>query len=122
MFKVLIIHDDPSLRTLLSLMLSILGYTACEAADGTQGERIAAEWHPDAILLDDMMPVQDGFVTCANIRRLGYAAPIILISGVSTSIGMSDVRSCGANDFLPKPVSISMLRACLNVQLQARIG
>jgi CheY-like chemotaxis protein len=119
MFKILIVDDDPSLRILLSRMVTKLGYTPRDAANGIQGELIAAEWHPDAIVMDIMMPGQDGCITCANLRQKGYAGHIILMSALAGGIAMAEVTRYGADTFLSKPLSLTGLQKCLSIYLPA---
>lgn len=121
MFKILIVDDDPSLRILMSRMVTKLGYTPHEAANGVQGEVFSAEWHPDAILMDIMMPGQDGCITCANLRQKGYSGHIILMSALAGGVATAEVTRYGADAFLSKPISLGELQKCLSLYLPAGI-
>src|SRR5688572_13677503 len=66
MLKALVIDDDPIVRDFLHRILSKLGCVVSEAENGIQGEQLALQEQPDLILLDIMMPEQDGYQTCTN--------------------------------------------------------
>src|SRR3954452_21393358 len=85
--KALLIDDDPMMRLLASRMLKLLDCEAMEATGGAEGEVMALEHQPDLILLDIMMPDQDGYETCTNLRARGYAGTVLLTSTIQENIG-----------------------------------
>jgi DNA-binding response OmpR family regulator len=115
--RVLVIEDEPEMIDLLQLMLSSEGFETITARDALAGIRAAYHTHPDAILLDVMMPRMDGFEACRRLRKI-TSAPILIVTGVANSA--QDVArglSLGADDYVAKPFRLpellSRLNACL---------
>jgi two-component system, OmpR family, response regulator len=108
MHTILVVDDDPTVRTMHCLLLTRKGYLVLEAANGSEAEFITEGIGLDLILLDIMMPVQDGFVTCANLRTKGYAGQILFVSAFP---GMDNekARQHGANGYIPKPTNSTVL-------------
>jgi two-component system, OmpR family, alkaline phosphatase synthesis response regulator PhoP len=119
MAKVLIVDDDPEFRNLLSRMVTKFAHEANHAINGIQAEKIAREWQPDVILLDFMMPLQDGYVTCRNLRRQGFTGQIVIMSALSSVLGTAEAKVAGANNFLHKPIKMEALGICLESCLEA---
>lgn len=117
MHKVLVIDDSPDLRILLIRMLARLGCDTREAINGIRGEEIGLTWHPDLILLDLMMPLQDGYITCANLRRDGYTGKIVVISTLPGIWATVNPNLTEVDGFLSKPISMAALQNCLETQL-----
>ena len=110
MLSVLVVDDEPNLRLLTRRMLTRLNCESIEASNGIQGEELALEHKPDLVLLDIMMPVQDGYETCAHLRTRGYNGVIILVSAISELEGKSRAAEIGANAYIPKPMTLDVLR------------
>jgi two-component system KDP operon response regulator KdpE len=114
--SILVVDDDPAIRTLLTAELRAEGYTTAEAADGEQAlARFDPE--PDLVLTDLAMPGIDGFQLIARIRRR-HRTPIIVLSvrgGESDKIRTLDL---GADDYVVKPPSLPELLARLRAQLR----
>ncbi len=108
---VLIVDDDPSLRTLLKLALGREGYRTEEASNGqsalTQFERI----QPDIVLLDAMMPEMDGFSCCQQLRQLrqGETTPVLMITFLDDQESVDLAFAAGATDFITKPIHWGVL-------------
>ena len=66
--RVLVVDDEPAIRLLCRVNLQADGFVVKEAPDGVEAMRIAREWQPDLILLDVMMPGEDGFAVAERIR------------------------------------------------------
>jgi DNA-binding response OmpR family regulator len=110
MLTALVVDDDPSTRLLLRRMLTLLECSSIEAINGVEGERMALDNQPDVILLDLMMPIQDGYETCRNLRAQGYMGTVILVSALDEAAEKARTAACGANAYIQKPVSREVLR------------
>ena len=105
MLRVLVIDDDQGIRLLTRRMLTTLGCESFEAANGIEGESKVTELKPDLVLLDIMMPIQDGYETCEKIRAQGYVGPIIMISSLQEEREKSRTQEAGANAYIQKPLA-----------------
>jgi two-component system, OmpR family, response regulator RpaA len=116
--KVLIVDDNADFRALMKRMLVQLGHEVSEASNGIKGQTAALNCQPDAILMDLMMPIQDGFVTCQNLRRAGYEGQIIVISALAGV--WSDLRTKipEADGFLAKPITLNVLEDSLQAPVK----
>ena len=115
--RVLLIDDEPDLRTLGRELLEDRGYAVVEAADGAQGLRLLYEVRPDAVILDLGMPGMDGWTALERIRELSDV-PVLILS--SESDGLARVRAlrAGADDFLVKPFFAEELLARIEAVLR----
>src|SRR3989344_7268994 len=68
--KILLVDDDADLRFIYSTKLTSLGYTALQASGGAEGIEMAKREHPDAILLDVIMPGMNGFQTLEKLKAI----------------------------------------------------
>lgn len=107
--KVLVVDDDPAIRLVTKRLLKVLKCEPYEAKDGAEGEKTAVEVQPDIILLDIMMPLQDGYDTCAKLRARGYTGPIIMFSALIRENERARAQRVGATDYLQKPITKEML-------------
>ena len=112
-FRVLVIEDDASGRLLLNGMLSRLGHTVYSAANGDEGLGIALEVQPQVILIDGMLPDDEGLGFCRALRATDWGKPIylLLLTGVEADGRLADAFDAGVDDYLLKPVSVYALRA-----------
>ena len=119
--RVLIVDDRRENRSVLTEMLSPLGFDTVEAANGQEALARMAEARPDVVLTDLVMPVMDGFELTRKIRADEALKDVIIIT-VSASIFDFDTeksRQAGCNDCVPKPVDLPVLLACLGAYLPA---
>ena len=106
------------MRAALEDLLAAEGYRALSAADGARGlERARAE-KPDLILLDIMMPKLDGFALCAELRRLGSAVPVLMLTAKGQIEDRVHGLDAGADDYLVKPFSTEELLARVRALLR----
>ncbi|MEH6625986.1 MAG: response regulator transcription factor [Motiliproteus sp.] len=122
--KLLIAEDDLHIRQGLKALLEAEGYDCIEAADGDQAWQLYQQFQPDAVLLDIMMPKQDGYSICRQIRQQNQTVPVIFITAKSEEIDQVLGLELGADDYIKKPFGsrevIARIRAvtrrCLQIQ------
>ncbi|HSP65672.1 MAG TPA: response regulator, partial [Candidatus Deferrimicrobium sp.] len=120
--RVLIVEDDTSLLRLLELRLSVDGYTTRTAVDGVDALRTLAEWLPDIIVTDVMMPRLSGLSLCRAVRRDPRTAcvPIILLTARCFDNDMQEVVDLGGVTFMNKPFDAETLNEALRTALGER--
>jgi DNA-binding response OmpR family regulator len=115
-FRILVVDDQPDILAVLQSMLTAEGFDVVVAQDALSGLRAAYQSHPDAILLDVMMPEVDGFEACRRLREM-TDVPIIFVTAKGTIEDVVQGLSLGADDYVVKPFDrselISRLMACL---------
>jgi two-component system, OmpR family, alkaline phosphatase synthesis response regulator PhoP len=104
--KVLIVDDEPDIIEILSYNLQKEGYEVATADDGIKAVKIASKFNPDLILLDIMMPHQDGVETCRQIREIPELKNTYIIFLTARSEEYSEVAAfdVGADDYITKPI------------------
>jgi Adenylate cyclase, family 3 (some proteins contain HAMP domain) len=120
--RILIVDDQAPNRELLSRQLERQGHSVTTAADGRAAlERLRAEDF-DLVLLDQMMPVLDGFSTLVELKRDPALRdlPVIMISALDELAAVVRCIEHGAEDFLPKPFNPTLLRARIGAGLQKK--
>jgi DNA-binding response OmpR family regulator len=115
--KVVVVDDERSIRELLELGLAREGYVVRSAADGAQALTLVAEWCPDVIVLDVMMPKIDGFALLPMLRRRTQAPIIMLTARGDIADRVAGLRG-GADDYLAKPFDLEELLARLDAALR----
>ena len=111
MKKILIIEDDPAIRTGLRETLKEEGYSVFEADTGTRGFEMASKNNFDLIVLDLILPGKDGIEICKDLRRDGVRTPIIMVTSRKEEIEKILGLEIGADDYVTKPFSIRELLA-----------
>lgn len=100
---VLVVDDEPDILLLHRLNLEAAGHRVVLAADGvTALERIAEE-RPDAVVLDVMMPVLDGWGVLERLKGDASPPPVLVVSAKSSPSDIQRARDLGAGDYLTKP-------------------
>ena len=117
MTKVLIIDDELDMRKLIELMLTNSGLHILSAADGQEAYAILAKEQVDLILLDVMMPKEDGFQVCRNIR-LTSDIPIIFLTARDANEDKVKGLTIGGDDYIIKPFTASELVARIHAVLR----
>ncbi|CAK0769905.1 two-component system, HptB-dependent secretion and biofilm response regulator [Gammaproteobacteria bacterium] len=115
--KILIVDDNRLNLVTTSTYCRTWGHSVVTAMDGAQAvERYLAE-QPDLILMDVMMPVMNGFDATKRIRTLTepHWVPIILLTALASEEDLIQGISCGADDYLTKPVNFTVLREKIRV-------
>jgi len=101
--KILIVDDDDEIRSLLQVVLTREGFDVRQAKDAPAAWRMLSPRNEvDLIILDVMMPGEDGLSFCQRLRET-YDTPILMVSARTLSIDRSIGLEMGADDYLPKP-------------------
>jgi DNA-binding response OmpR family regulator len=108
--RILVVDDDLPTRKLLRELLTIEGYAVDEAGDGTTAIAKVASFAPDLLLLDVMMPGQDGFDVLTSLRRTTEVPVIFLTAKDNENDRVVGLR-LGADDYVVKPFSPPELAA-----------
>ena len=101
--KILIVDDDPELRQLLSTYFLRHGYEALLLPDARQVDAYLERFQPHLVVLDLMMPGEDGFALCRRLRGRGEQIPIIMLTARDETVDRVVGLEMGADDYLGKP-------------------
>lgn len=115
--RILVIDDDPQLRTLLSRYFGRRGYDVLEAADGSAGLAAFREQGADVIITDLIMPGKEGMETIMELRQEYPDAKIIAISGggrVAPEGYLQLAKGIGATRVFSKPFELEQLKAAVD--------
>ncbi|MBI1425378.1 MAG: response regulator [Gammaproteobacteria bacterium] len=113
----LVVDDDPELRDLLARYLGEQGFRVSSVADGTAMDAALARELPNLIILDLMLPGEDG-LSIARRLRAQYQIPIIILSARGEEVDRIIGLEVGADDYLPKPFSPRELLARIRAVLR----
>ena len=117
--RILIVDDDPGIRTLMSSFLDKHGYRTDTAGDPVEMRELLARGHYDLIVLDVMMPREDGLSALRDLQRQD-GPPVIMLSAVGTDIDRIVGLEMGAEDYLAKPCNPRELLARIRTVLRRR--
>src|SRR5215207_6958556 len=119
MAQILVIDDDPGVRTVLQLMLQLCGHQVTLATDGVEGVKQFRNQPADIVLTDLFMPNQEGIETITELRKDFPKVPIIAMSGEMAGDTMLLVtRHLGVGAILQKPFFQDQLRAAVDRALE----
>lgn len=113
----LLIEDDASIREIVSIGLKASGFRVVTAVDGQQGLASARSGGFDAVILDVMLPVLDGFEVCREIRKFSRI-PIVMLTARTDLIDVVVGLESGADDYVKKPFELPELMARLRAVLR----
>jgi len=116
--RLLVIEDNPKIAGFIRQGLTEQGHAVDVADRGHEGEEMAAAEPYDAIVLDLMLPDQDGVQVCRNLRRRGLNTPILMLTSLSTTADKVTGLDAGADDYLTKPFEFEELSARLRSLLR----
>ncbi len=109
--RILLVEDTDVVVQLVSEYLRYKGYEVILAHNGVEGVNLAAQEHPDLILMDVMMPIMDGLEATQNIRKdkTLQSIPIIALTALAMSGDSERCLAAGMNDYLSKPIQMQDL-------------
>ena len=105
-YKILVVDDEPDILEILQYNLEKEGYGVRVASNGRKGVEVARSFLPDLILLDIMMPEQDGVETCRQIREITELQNVYVIFLTARAEEYSEIAAfdVGADDYIVKPI------------------
>ncbi len=109
--RILLIEDEQDFVLGLKDAFQFEGFDTFSAGTGEEGITIAADRHPDLIILDLMLPGMNGYQVCEQIRRRDKVVPILILSARSQESDIIRGLEAGADDYVTKPFSIGELLA-----------
>src|SRR4026208_2587963 len=118
--RILVVDDDARLRDLLSRCRSEQGFTVRVLADAVDMNRYLARERYDLMILDLMLPGEDGLSICRRLRGGGENMPIIMLTAKGDDVDRIVGLEIGADDYLPKPFNPRELVAPLPAALRRR--
>lgn len=116
--RLLLVDDDARLRELLHRYLEQQGFQVRGVADGAQMRHALDRGHFDLIVLDLMLPGEDGLTLCRDLRGRGDMTPVVMLTAKGDEIDRIIGLEIGADDYLPKPVSPRELLARIRAVLR----
>lgn len=120
--RVIVVDDDPELRALLRRFLTEHGFETRAVDGGMALDREVSRNPADAIVLDLMMPGEDGLSICRRLRAAGDITPIVMLTARGDPIDRIVGLETGADDYLPKPFEPRELVARLAAVLRRTRG
>jgi two-component system OmpR family response regulator len=119
--RLLVVEDEPHLLSSLAEALREDGYAVDEASDGEEGLAKAMMWDYNAIVLDVMMPVMDGFEVLKRLR-LHKTTPVLMLTARHSTKERVRGLDTGADDYLPKPCELPELLARIRALIRRSAG
>jgi DNA-binding response OmpR family regulator len=111
--KILVIEDELRFAESLRRGLAAEGHVVVLSTDGNDGLWRASNETFDAIVLDVMLPIRNGFLVCAELRKAGNWTPILVLTAKAGEYDIAEALDAGADDYLTKPFSMVVLTARL---------
>ena len=120
--KLLLVEDDKKIATAVKRGLEAEGFAVEVALDGDDGYWLATEGAFDLIILDIMLPGRNGYRICGDLREAGNWTPILMLTAKDGDLDEAEALDTGADDYLTKPFSFSVLVARVRALLRRATG
>jgi two-component system, OmpR family, alkaline phosphatase synthesis response regulator PhoP len=121
-YKMLIVEDEPDIIEFLSYHFTKKGFHVDSAHNGAKALEVLEHFTPDVIISDILMPVMDGIKMCRQLKKDHKYAniPIIFLSGVNDDYRVLSAVDAGGDQYVSKPVAISLLTRMVKELLEKR--
>ncbi len=119
--KIMIVDDSSFTRNHLQKLLTAHGYETVVAEDGEQAVKVYRSAHPDAVLMDMVMPKLGGIDALAQIRLFDPRAKVIILTAMEHKLAAARAIHMGAVDFIVKPALPSLVLARLDKVLKRKV-
>ena len=116
--RILVVDDESSISELVATSLKFVGFDVRTAASGSQALQIAQEFKPHALILDVMLPDQNGFEVCRQIRSEGQKVGVLFLTAKDSVEDKIAGLTIGGDDYVTKPFSLEELVARLRALLR----
>jgi two-component system OmpR family response regulator len=116
--RILVVDDESSISELVATSLKFVGFDVRTAATGSQALQIAQEFKPHALILDVMLPDQNGFEVCRQIRSEGQKVGVLFLTAKDSVEDKIAGLTIGGDDYVTKPFSLEELVARLRALLR----
>lgn len=117
MYRIFLVEDDRALALELQKQLESCGYETCVVSDFRAVKEEVREYDPQLILMDIMLPYQNGYYWTAEIRKIS-SVPIVFLSSASDGMNIVMAINMGGDDFIAKPVEPMVLNAKVQAVLR----
>jgi two-component system OmpR family response regulator len=118
--RILVVDDEENISYLVGAGLRMAGCDVQTAASGREALAAADKWPPDAIVLDVMLPDEDGFEVLRRLRVRGCTAPALFLTARSETAERVRGLTCGGDDYIVKPFALEEVVARVQVALRRR--
>jgi DNA-binding response OmpR family regulator len=119
--KILVIEDEPDIVRGLRDALEFEGFEVQAQGTGAEGLAAAMEWIPDCVLLDLMLPDDNGYRVCETLRSRDPVVPIIILTAKAQEADKVRGLEAGADDYVTKPFSVAELIARINAIFRRQV-
>ncbi|ADB30889.1 two component transcriptional regulator, winged helix family [Kribbella flavida DSM 17836] len=119
--RILMVEDDAVIREATQLTLERHGYDVTTAEDGLEAIETFEKVHPDAVMLDVMLPGLDGISVCRRIRETSLV-PIVMVSARGDALDVVLGLEAGADDYVTKPFDTQVLVARLRAVMRRAVS
>jgi two-component system response regulator MprA len=118
-----VVDDEPAIRDALKRALGLQGYEVDVAPGGGEAiNRLGQSPHPDAVVLDILMPGIDGLEVCRFMRRIGDRTPVLMLTARDAVADRVEGLDAGADDYLVKPFALEELLARIRALLRRTVA
>jgi two-component system, OmpR family, alkaline phosphatase synthesis response regulator PhoP len=119
--RILVVEDDLSILTGLSMSLRFEGYDVIQAQDGRTAVQKVLDERPDLMVLDLMLPQMNGFEVLEDLKRRGNTVPVVVLSAKGLETDRVMGLNLGADDYVVKPFGLQELLARIRAVLRRRV-
>ena len=116
--RILVVDDENSISELIATSLKFVGFDVRTASSGGQALQIAEEFKPHALILDVMLPDQNGFEVCRQLRNEGHNVGVLFLTAKDSTEDKIAGLTIGGDDYMTKPFSLEELVARLRALLR----
>jgi two-component system OmpR family response regulator len=116
--RILIIEDDPTIRTTLAAYLESACFAVDATGDGAEGSYLARTNEYDVVILDYMLPSKDGLRICHEIRESGKTVPLLMTTVRNEIADKVELLNKGVDDYVTKPFSLDEILARVNALMR----